>query len=48
VRRPGPSALKAGVRGGVAGSGGPLKMPPSLAAKMAAVRDSSSHLLSKR
>ncbi|GAA5840738.1 hypothetical protein JCM3766R1_000874 [Sporobolomyces carnicolor] len=37
VRRPAPSALKAGVRGGVAGSGGPLKMPPSLAAKMAAM-----------
>ncbi|GAA5894005.1 mitogen-activated protein kinase kinase PBS2 [Sporobolomyces salmoneus] len=37
LRRPGPSALKAGVRGGVAGSGGPLKMPPSLAAKMAAM-----------
>jgi len=31
-------ALKAGVRGAVPGSAGPLKMPPSLAAKMAAVR----------
>ncbi|GAA6014986.1 hypothetical protein JCM11491_002383 [Sporobolomyces phaffii] len=39
IRRPPPAgnALKAGVRGGVAGAGGPLKMPPSLAAKMAAM-----------
>lgn len=39
LRRPpaGGNALKAGVRGSAGGSGGPLKMPPSLAAKMAAM-----------
>ncbi|GAA5911352.1 hypothetical protein JCM8208_005228 [Rhodotorula glutinis] len=35
-------ALKAGVRGAVPGSAGPLKMPPSLAAKMAAMTSRSS------
>ncbi|GAA6060479.1 hypothetical protein JCM10212_007110 [Sporobolomyces blumeae] len=35
-------ALKAGVRGSATGSGGPLKMPPSLAAKMAAMTSRSS------
>ncbi|GJN90943.1 hypothetical protein Rhopal_003957-T1 [Rhodotorula paludigena] len=35
-------ALKAGVRGTIGGAGGPLKMPPSLAAKMAAMTSRSS------
>ncbi|TNY23516.1 MAP kinase [Rhodotorula diobovata] len=44
-RAPAPGAggaLKAGVRGAVPGSAGPLKMPPSLAAKMAAMTSRSS------